>query len=156
MTDQETGQPPYLLLANAAIEAMIPVAHRMGVTITELEAGRVVGQVPLEGNSNHMGTMYAGVLFTVAEILGGAIVLPTFDAARFYPTLKEVQIRFRRPATTMVTATALLDADTVASVAADADANGKADFTLDAELTDTAGTLVAATHGLYQLRTHGS
>jgi acyl-coenzyme A thioesterase PaaI-like protein len=87
---------------NAGIEFAIPVAHRMGVRIVELGAGHAVGTAPLEGNTNHLGTLYAGTLFGVAEILGGVISIATFDSSRFYPTVNDVQIRFRRPATTPV------------------------------------------------------
>ncbi|MCW4351778.1 DUF4442 domain-containing protein [Hoyosella sp. YIM 151337] len=148
--------PPYLTMANMAIEHMLAPAHRMGVTIVELEEGRAAAEVPVEGNTNHVGTIYAGVLFTVAEVLGGAICLPTFDSTQFYPIVKDVQIRFRRPATTRIRATTALDSGTVEKVSAAAAANGKADFELDAELTDTAGTVVATTHGVYQLRRHGT
>jgi thioesterase domain-containing protein len=146
----------FLLVANAAVEHMVPVAHRMGVRFTEVERGRVVAEVPLDGNTNHVGTMYAGVLFTVAEVLGGALALTTFDSAEFYPILKDVQIRFRRLATTTIKASTSLDEDAIAAIATEAAANGKADYVLDAELTDTDGTVVATTHGVYQLRRHGS
>ncbi|AEF39041.1 PaaI family thioesterase [Hoyosella subflava] len=151
-----SDEPPYLMMANAGIEHMLPPAHRMGVKIVELEKGRVVGEVPVDGNTNHIGTVYAGVLFTVAEVLGGAICLPTFDSAKFYPIVKDVQIRFRRPATTTIRATAVLPSDIVEAVAEAAEANGKADFELEAELADTSGQVVASTHGIYQLRKHGT
>lgn len=148
--------PPYLLMANTAIEHMLPVAYEMGVRIIELSRGRVASEVPMDGNGNHFGVMYAGVLFTVAEVLGGAIALPTFDVAEFYPLVKDLQINFRRPAKTTVTARASLDDETIEKVTAEAAEKGKADFVLDAELTDESGELVATTHGLYQLRKHGT
>lgn len=151
-----TDQPPYLLMANTAIEQMLPVAARMGVKVTELSRGQVASEVPMEGNGNHFGVMYAGVLFTVAEVLGGAIALPTFDIAEYYPLVKDLQINFRRPAKTTVTARTSLDDETIEKVTAEAAEKGKADFVLDAELTDADGTVVATTHGLYQLRKHGT
>lgn len=158
-TDEAAGavdRAERLALMNAGIEAMIPIAHQMGVRIVELDRGRVVGRVEPEGNTNHIGTIYAGVLFTVAEILGGAIVLSTFDPARFYPTVREVKIRFRRPARTAVHATAVLAEDVIEAVASTAEAQGKADFALTAELTDADGVVVATTEGSYQLRAHGT
>jgi len=111
--------------------------------------------VPIEGNGNHFGVMYAGVLFTVAEVLGGAIGVASFDNSKYFPLVKDVQIRFRRPAKTVVRSVATLDEATIAATAKEAEANGKADFELDAELTDAEGTVVATTHGLYQLRSFG-
>ena len=141
-------------LFNGALEHLVPQAHRMGVRAVALEPGRAVCRVPLEGNGNHLRTMYAGVLFTVAEVLGGAICLPSFDMARFYPVVKSVRIDFRKPARTDVLATAELPASRVAEIAAAADEHGKAEFTLDATLTDDAGIVVATTEGVYQLRAH--
>ena len=133
-------------------ERTIPIAHHMGVQVLEVRPGFAVTQVPLAGNTNHIGTMYAGVLFTVAELLGGVIANATFDAERFYPIVKDLQIRFRRPATTDIRAEALLDAAIVSAVTNTAAADGKADFTLTATLTDATGEVVATTQGDYQSR----
>jgi hypothetical protein len=66
--------------------------------------------------------------------------------------VKEVVIRYRRPAMTDVRAEASLDASTIARLKQEAETAGKAEFVLDAELTDTANVLVATTHGTYQVR----
>ena len=52
--------------------------------MVEARRGHAVASVPLEGNGNHFGVIYAGVQFTVAEMLGGVIALATFDAAKYY------------------------------------------------------------------------
>ncbi|TSD96123.1 DUF4442 domain-containing protein [Skermania sp. ID1734] len=142
-------------MINAALEHTIPVAHKMGVTALEARPGYARTRVPIEGNGNHFGVMYAGVLFTVAEVLGGIIPMATFDNSRFYPLVKDLQITFKRAAKTDVEAEAKLDEESIARIASAADANGKADFTLDAAITDAAGEVVATTHGIYQLRAHG-
>ncbi|OLR89642.1 PaaI family thioesterase [Actinokineospora bangkokensis] len=139
---------------NEGLAQLIPVAHRMGVAAVELRPGLAVCRVPLEGNGNHLGTMYAGVLFTVAEVLGGALCLPSFDTGRFYPVVRDLKVDFRRPARSDVLARAELDQATIARVAAEAEEHGKAPFTLEAVLTDTGGTVVATTVGSYQLRKH--
>jgi len=154
MTDTET--PDFLALANAGLEHTIPVVHRMGVRFTEVRPGYAASEVPFEGNGNHFGVMYAGVLFTVAEVLGGAIAIASFDSGRYFPLVKEVQINYRRPAKTDVRATASLDQATIEATAAAADANGKADFVLEMEVTDAEGTVVATTRNICQLRTHGT
>lgn len=158
MTEPDTSEDamPQAELANLAIQSTIPVAHRMGVTFLEVRPGHVVAEVPADGNTNHIGTMYAGVLFTVAEVLGGGMALATFDSAEYYPIVKDLQIRFRRPARTPVRAATSLDEAAIAAATSEAAANGKADFVLEAELTDTDGVVVATTHGVYQLRRYGS
>ena len=60
-------------MMNGAMEFTIPPAHKMGIKAVEARRGYAAASVPLEGNGNHFGVMYAGVQFTVAEILGGII-----------------------------------------------------------------------------------
>ncbi|MBF6272301.1 thioesterase [Nocardia sp. 852002-20019_SCH5090214] len=147
--------PAFADVMNGALEFTIPIAHKMGVKALEVRPGFAATTVPIEGNGNHFGVMYAGVLFTVAEILGGAIPIATFDNAKYYPLVKDLQIFFRKPAKTDVRAEASLSEEEIARVIADAEANGKADFTLEATVTDADGVVVAETRGLYQLRAHG-
>ncbi|UVS77384.1 DUF4442 domain-containing protein [Actinokineospora sp. UTMC 2448] len=135
---------------NAALAHLVPQAHRMGVRAVELEPGRIACRVPLDGNGNHIGTMYAGVLFTVAEVLGGGICLPSFDLTRYYPVVRSVRIDFTKPARTDVVAEAALDG--IEAIRTEVQAHGRADFTLNATLRDTAGIVVASTEGAYQLR----
>ncbi|WP_454195841.1 PaaI family thioesterase [Nocardia sp. Marseille-Q1738] len=153
MSDVDT--PPFKDVVNGALEFTIPIAHKMGVQAVEVRRGFAATSVPAEGNGNHFGVMYAGVLFTVAEILGGAIAIATFDTAAFYPLVKDLHIFFRKPAKTDVRAEATLSEDEIARITAEASANGKADFTLRAVVTDADGVVVAETEGLYQLRAHG-
>jgi acyl-coenzyme A thioesterase PaaI-like protein len=52
----------------------------------------------LAGNQNHLGSMYAGALFSLAQIPGGALFMTRFDVTRFYPLGKDMQLHLRRPA----------------------------------------------------------
>lgn len=142
-------------MMNGAMESTIPPVHKMGVRVVEARRGHAVASVPLEGNGNHFGVIYAGVQFTVAEMLGGVIALATFDAAKYYPLVKGVEIKFTGMARTDLLAETSLDEDEIARVEAEAAENGKADFVLDAVVCDDAGQTVSVTHGLYQLRAHG-
>ena len=148
--------PDIPALLNGSMEQTIPVLAHMGLEVIEASPGRAAARVPMAGNGNHVGTMYAGVLFSVAEMLGGALGLATFDPARFYPIVKDLRIDFRRPAGSAVTARTSLDDAEIASVLADAERDGKGQFTLTAELTDEDGTVVATTEGTYQIRSHVS
>ncbi|MER6973720.1 YiiD C-terminal domain-containing protein [Nocardioides sp. NPDC000445] len=135
--------------------ALVPRMGEMGITITRAVPGHVVAEVGMDGNANHLGTMYAGTLFGVAEVLGGVICVPSFDLARFYPTVKALTIDFRRPATTAVRAEASLTEEAIARIRDLAEATGKAEFVLDAVIADAGGEVVATTTGTYQLRATG-
>ncbi|APA96339.1 PaaI family thioesterase [Nocardia seriolae] len=147
--------PPLNEVVNSALEFTVPVAHKMGVRAEEVRPGFAASTVPIEGNGNHFGVMYAGVLFTVAEMLGGALALASFDTSKYFPLVKDLHIYFRRPAATDVRAEATLSAEEIARIAEEAESKGKADYTLKAVVTDANGVVVAETEGLYQLRTHG-
>ena len=50
---------------------MIPFAERAGIELLEFnDMGHVKLRMPFRGNENHVNTMYAGSLFTLAEFSG--------------------------------------------------------------------------------------
>ena len=83
-----------------SFEEMIPFIKRNGFQLLELKRGYVKMTAPIEGNRNHFGVMYAGALFTLGELPGGAIYLTTFDTSRFFPLVKDVRIKFKAPTQT--------------------------------------------------------
>ena len=141
--------------AKLFIEKPFAFVERAGVKALLMEPRRVKLALPLEGNSNHSGSIYAGALSTVAELPGGALFLTTFDVERFYPVLKEMHIRFRRPAFSDVTVEISLPAAEAERIAAEAETQGKAEFVLKAQVRDADHQVVAETEGVYQLRKTG-
>ncbi len=139
-----------------ALARNIPFVERTGLEILDLGRGYVKMRMPFAGNVNHVEMMYAGALFTLAELPGGALFATTFDVQRFYPIVKDMSIRFRRPATTDVTVEVRLDEEEAAEIQARADRDGKADYEWECELRDESGEVVAVTRNLYQLRRIGS
>lgn len=134
--------------------ATIPFLKHTGVVVEHAERGFVRLRMPFEPNVNHVGMMYAGALFTLAEVPGGTIALTTFDPKRYYPIVKDLKIRFRRPAMTDITVEVRLSDEEAARIMAEADANGKADYSWDTELIDANGEVVARSQNEYQLRAH--
>jgi acyl-coenzyme A thioesterase PaaI-like protein len=141
--------------ANAALEALVPRAHQMGVRFVELRPGYVRAQVPPEGNGNHFGVLYAGVTFTVAEVLGGGMHLASFDPTTHYPLVRRMEIDFLAPGRGALTAVAALAPDEVERIQTEAGAGATVHFELVAEVTGVDGTVVARTRGDYQLRPFG-
>ena len=141
-------------IARQFTEDKIAFVKRMNLKAEVLEPGFVRLRVPLAGNENHIGSMYAGALFTLAEIPGGALFLTSFDASTFYPIVKEMTLRFRRPATGDIVVEARLSAEEIERLQTEAQANGKAEYVLELQLTDGSGEVVALSRGIYQLRKH--
>ena len=88
------------------------------------------------------------------RVPGGAIFLTAFDASRFYPIVKDMKIRFVKPARSDVTVEVALDDEEAARIAAKAEQDGKADYVLRCELKDADGQVVAETENVYQMRAH--
>jgi len=143
-------------MMNAGLGSTIPTAKNMGVRVVEARRGFAAAVVPVEGNGNHFGVIYAGVQFTVAEILGGIISVSTFDSSKYFPLVKNIDISFVAMARSELRAEASLDDETIARIEAEAAERGKSDFNLEAVVTDADGKTVATTTGLYQLRAIGT
>ena len=131
---------------------IIPFLKHTGVVVDHAERGFVRLRMPFEPNVNHVGMMYAGALFTLAEVPGGTLFVTTFDPTRFYPIVKDLKIRFRRPAMTDITVEVRMREDEVERITEEAEANGKADYSWESKLMDTNDEIVAVTQNLYQMR----
>ncbi len=138
--------------AKRLLEQGIAFVKNAGLIVEHLEPGEVRCLMPFKGNGNHIGTMYAGALFTVAEIPGGALFLSSFNTTRFFPVVKALNLKFVKPAKSDVRVTARLSAAEITRIEQEATQNGKAEFTLSLELKDAEGVVVAISEGLYQLR----
>lgn len=139
-------------MARAFTEEKIDFVKRSGLKAEILQPGHVRLRMPLQGNQNHIGSMYAGALFTLAEIPGGALFLTSFDVQRFYPVIKEINLRFRRPASSDILVEASLSTDEIRRIEDEAERLGKAEYRLELQLCDASGEVVAQSNALYQLR----
>ena len=133
--------------------ASVPGIERTGLQVLELRDGYAKALMPLnEGNTNHVGIMYAGSLFTLGEFSGGAIHVASIDFSKYFPIVKEVRIRFRRPALTDITVEVSMSEEQAKSLEAEAEEKGKADFELNLELKDQNDVTVAEVSGTWQIR----
>jgi acyl-coenzyme A thioesterase PaaI-like protein len=134
------------------VEGAIRFVANTGLKALELQPGHAKCLMPLGGNENHIATMYAGALFTLAEITGGALIASTFDSTRYFAVVVEMQIRFVKPAESPITLELEMDPGRVAAITDELTRSGKARFELAGELKSTADLIVARSIGLYQLR----
>lgn len=138
------------------IENKIAFVQRMGLKVLEMKPRYVRLIAPLDGNENHIGTMYAGALFTLAEIPGGALFMTSFDSSRYYPVVRDMSIRFRRPARGDVTIELSMSVEEVRRIESEVAENGKSEYVLSGELKDKSGEIVVLSRGVYQLRAIGN
>ena len=138
-------------LAIAAIE-LVDAIKRTGMKIVGLRDRYCKMLMPLEGNTNHVGMMYAGSLFTIGEIPGGLIVLASYGFDKYVPIVKEVSIRYKNPAKTDVTLELEWTKEYAEALEKQVLENGKADFTLEMEIKDGGGEVVSIVSGIWQVR----
>ena len=134
------------------IETAVPIIEKMGIKVVEFRPNYARLKLPLEGNTNHIGVIYAGSLFSLGEVTGGAIFLAAFDRTRFLPIVKQVDIRFRRMAKTDVTVEVAMAREDVERISATAEKEGKADFDLTLEIKDEEGVVCSIVNGTWQIR----
>lgn len=140
------------LLVKHLSRFVIPFVRRSGARVMALEPGRVVCRMPLRGNVNHIGTMYAGALFTLAEFPGGPLMLATFGMRRFIPIVTALDMQFVRAAKSDVSIELSLTPEEAERIEAETLASGKSEFEVRGELKDAAGEVVALSRATYQMR----
>ncbi|MBU3918240.1 DUF4442 domain-containing protein [bacterium] len=132
---------------------LVGAIQRTGLKVLALRDRYAKFMMPLEGNTNHVGSIYAGSLFTLGEFTGGIIPGVTFDISRFYPIVKEVTIRYISYAKTDVTIEHTMSKEEADRIQAEVEANGKADFAMELEIKNTNNETVALVNGIWQMRT---
>lgn len=137
--------------ATEFVHHTVPAIGRIGVRVEGFGPGWVDLVVPIEGNSNHFGTMYAGAMFGLAELPGGLLPLAVLGAD-YTPIVTGVDIHFTAAARSDVRLSARIEPDQLRELAAQADAEGKAEFVLELTGRDADGRTVVASRATYQLR----
>ena len=146
---------PLLTTAEGATElvhALIPAVARLEIRVTELAPGSVSLSMPLAGNANHLGTMYAAALFAIAELPAGILPWTVLPAMPLVPIARTADVAFRRPATTDVALTARLAPARIRDLADAASRGEPTDFRLHLHVVDAAGQDVMTASTLTQLR----
>jgi uncharacterized protein (TIGR00369 family) len=141
--------------ARRMAEDSIRVVAATGLHITELRRGFVSGRMPLQGNTNHIGTLYAGALFMLADIAAGALFLASFDTDRYFAVVKGLNINFLKPAKSDILLSYTLAEAELEGITAAAARDGKADFRLEGALYSEDAAIVAECQGLFQVRNVG-
>lgn len=139
--------------STALVHQLIPIAAAMGIEVlAPASPGAAAVRLPLAPNRNHMGTAYAGSLFTAAELLGGLVALSDLAVPGTVPLLRGMDISYLAPASGDVVAQVQLEADEAQRIIAEATETGRSNFELAAEVALADGTVVARTLGRYQIR----
>ena len=138
------------------VRSTVPLLGAIGMEVVEASPGRVRTRLPfMAENSNHIGTVYAGVLFSFLEASGGALVLMAFDVARWIPVIVEGTIRYARPVSGPIECALAVTTAERDAVHAALEADPKHRWVLNAAAIDDTGTTVCEADLVYRFRAIG-
>jgi uncharacterized protein (TIGR00369 family) len=135
---------PYDMI-KAHFSKAVPFANHTGVVIEELAAGTARATLVLRPEvSNHIGTMHAGAVFTLAEAASGAAMAGAFADVllELRPVAAEATIAFLKVSQGDLVADAHI-VGVPAEVRAEMDAAGKVSFPVEVTITDASGVTVS-------------
>lgn len=135
----------------------IPFVGRSGLDIEELTPGHVRAKMPAKGNGNHVQIMYAGALFTLAEIGGAALISSVVDVSKAKVVVKDLSIDFQKAF--KAGEDAYFDATAPAGlkeqIMGDLEKNGKTTYLLPINLTSADGEVRATAKINYHFKKVG-
>ena len=96
--------------------------------------------------TNHLGTVHAGALFTLAESACGECLLARFkdlvEHERLIPVVRGATVKYRKPGTGAVTASAQIADHVVGETRASLARKGRALIPVSATVTDSTGAII--------------
>jgi uncharacterized protein (TIGR00369 family) len=123
----------------------VPYISHMGIEVTEMSEGAATAVLPDRPElHNHVGSQHAGALFGVAETASGAAFVGAF-AIRMgdvTPLARSAEISYVKVARGAVEAKAKLGMPADEALAT-LDKDGRVDFSVEVEMTDGEGEVVA-------------
>jgi uncharacterized protein (TIGR00369 family) len=123
----------------------VPYIAHMGIEVTEMSEGAATAVLPDRPElHNHVGSQHAGALFGVAETASGAAFVGAFAArmGEVTPLARSAEIAYVKVARGAVEAKAKLGVP-AAEALATLDRDGRDDFSVEVEMTDGEGDVVA-------------
>jgi len=123
----------------------VPYISHMGIEVTEMSEGEATAVLPDRPElHNHVGSQHAGALFGVAETASGAAFVGAF-AIRMgdvTPLARSAEIAYVKVARGAVEAKAKLGVPAEEALAT-LDKEGRVDFSVEVQMTDGEGDVVA-------------
>jgi uncharacterized protein (TIGR00369 family) len=140
-----------------AIQQMLdhhfPIVRFLGLQVKEIEPGKMQLRLPFAPDvQNHVGTVYAGAIFSLAEIAGGVALLSAFDPAEYLMVARRLEIDYLHPARTDLFCAPHLSGDLAAKTRATVAELGKADLPLTIKVTDTEGEIISQIAAIFHVR----
>ncbi len=136
-----------------AMFLQMPFLQKLGLKIARVEKGKVRVELPFDtSNTNHLGTIHAGALYTLAETAGGLVITSAATSADVVGVAKSGFIKYKKPARGMIYVEEEVDPAWVAEKFDQALNEGKADIPYTVHVRDENGDVVAEVEFVYHIR----
>ncbi len=137
-----------------AMHQAVPWVRTVGVKFTEVEANRVVAELPDSADThNHVGGPHAAMIFGLAETASGAVAMASFaqELGRATLLVSRSEITYRKVALGDLSATAVLGRP-AAEVIAELDAGTRPEFPVNVTVSNADGVVTAEMVVVWTLR----
>lgn len=136
-------------------KSSVPLFDFLDIKFEFLDDGVICCHLPYDRKvSNHLNSVYAGVQWSIAEVLGG-IAFAANSVPGYVPLLKSMNIEFKKPAMTDLIAQVRFSDDEALNMKQALENQGRYDFELASNVHDSNGNLVAKGLAVYAIRKMG-
>lgn len=136
------------MLANSPITWL----RHAGIEGEIIEPRHIKLRMPIDGvHTNHVGTAYAGSIFTLAEISGGCLIQAAYGFDEFVPIVKNAAIKYVKPGMTPLTCELSLTEQEAEDRLTPVRERGKGNYPLTVRVLDEEGDAVAEVEFTYYL-----
>ena len=131
---------------------LLPIYRTIGLEVQAAD-DLLKTRVPyIPGNTNHLGTMHAGVIWMAGEVLGGlAYFSHSQELGEAWVTVKKVDIEFKLPVKTAITVLANFPDEERKRIANELRHRDRSRFTLEIKVVDDEKQICAIATGHYVL-----
>lgn len=121
----------------------LPFNRLIGLELAGPEGNLMVGLPDAPRYLNHLGTVHASALLSVAEAGSGEYLLRSFGHINnLVPAVRKLEAKFRKPASGSVTSRCDLDRKVVDSWIADLESRGRVSAAIPVDVIDSTGVVV--------------
>lgn len=131
-----------------AIKSIDTLKH-MGLELLEITDNRVRIRLPKEGNTNHLGGVYAGAIFTFAEFPFGMMYIAKLGMTEMVPVVGEMTIRYLAPAVGDLYIDVNVSDEEWVQIAEDTREKGKLKLVREIEVKDAEGNVNSVIKATY-------
>lgn len=127
----------------------VDTLKHMNLKFLHVSANVLKVEMPPEGNSNHLGGVYAGAIFSLAEFPFGMMCVNKFGMRDFVPVVGEVTIRYLTPATGVLSVELHVSDEEWMEIERETRSRGKFKITKEIEVKDAQGKVNALAKATY-------